>query len=105
MQAWVHLAFGDNLIRPALRKVAGNRTGEAEADFIDADNFTTHVDQRAAGISAINRRIVPNPTNQPSDVLPIQLEMGEWPKETRHDHFGVADDAQRYGLGESHEAD
>ena len=98
----LHPALGHDLLGDASGEVAGNGTGQAETDFVDPDDFSAQVDERTTGIAAVNGSIVSNPPHQRADVFTVQLEAGKRSKEPRHNHLGVADDAQRDRLRQSH---
>ena len=57
-----------------------------------------HVDQRAAGIAAEDRRVVADPADDRADILAVERHAVEGPEQLRHDHLGVADDAHRHRL-------
>src|SRR5213076_2612682 len=87
-----------DLFGHAFGEVAGNGAAEAEADFVDADDVTAHVDERAARIAPVNRRVMADPADERADVLAVEPETGERTEEPRHDHLGIADDPERDGL-------
>ena len=97
-------ALGHDLVGDTLGQVAGNGAAEAVADFVDADDLAAQVYQRAPGIPAVYGGIVPDPADQRADILAVQLEAPGRPPEPGHGHLGVADDAERDRLGESHGA-
>ena len=99
-----HLAFGHRFFGDALREVAGNGAAEAEADFVDADDFTLQIHQRPAGVAAVNRRVMREPADQPADVFAIEAELAAGAPEPRNDHLGVAHDAERDRLRKRHRA-
>ena len=60
-----------------MSQVPGDRTAQAEADFVDANDLAVQIHQRAARIAAINRGIMADPTDQRADVFAIQSHTAE----------------------------
>src|SRR5438045_9399047 len=87
--ASLHPALAHDLLGDALGEVAGNGAGQAETDFVDPNDFSAQVDERPAGIAAVNRGIVSDPPNQRADVLSVQLESRKRPHKTRPNHSRV----------------
>ena len=98
-RALSHDLFGDDF-----GQIAGDGPREAVTDFIDTNDLAPQIHQRAAGIPTIYGGIVPDPTDQRADVFAVQPEAPGRSKEAGHGHLGIADDAQRHRLGESHRA-
>src|ERR1039457_5882163 len=89
-----NFALRDEFISDTFREVAGNGTRQAVTDFVDADDVALEIHERAAGIAAVNRRVMADPADESADVFAVELESSTAPK-SRDDQLGVADDAER----------
>ena len=103
-QAALDLALGDELFGHAAGEVPWNGAAQAQADFIDPNDFPAQIHQRPARVAPIDRRVVPEPAHQQPDVLSVELHPAEGSEKSRHHHLVVADDAQGDRLREGHRA-
>ena len=97
------VAILDQFLGHSPGQVAGDGAAQAEADFVDADDFAL------AGSPAARRscrRKSPRharTSGRASRHSRRPAATGS-PEQARHDHLGIADDAERDGLGEGHRA-
>src|SRR5262249_28947632 len=86
-----HFAVFDELIGHVTRQVAWDRTAQADANVVDANDLSLQIDERPSRIARENPCMVPYPLNERTHFLTVQPERSHGPREH---HFAIADDSE-----------